>query len=97
MLTHAGESYVAKGRAALEAAAEASGWPVVGRGGDPARGRPPLPGGQRRLDADAYERALASRALTEFRAGVCVFFDLFQAGVGVCCDRRHRALGADRR
>ena len=22
--------------------------------------------------------------LTEFRAGVCVFFDLFQAGVGVC-------------
>ena len=43
-----------------------------------------LPGGQRRLDADRDERDLASTALTEFRAGVFVFFDLFQAGVGVC-------------
>ena len=28
--------------------------------------------------------AVSFDGLTEFRAGVCVFFDLFQAGVGVC-------------
>ena len=60
MLTHAGESYGAHGRAALEAAAEGERLAVVGGGGDPARGGPRLPGGQRRLDADPDERALAS-------------------------------------
>ena len=83
VLTHAGESYGARGTAALEAAAEqerravveaaatlrAAGHacPVVSVGSTPTLMS------ARRLDG-----------LTEFRAGICVFFDLFQAGVGVC-------------
>ena len=43
----------------------------------------PGAGGQRRIDADVAS-APDFDGLTEFRAGVFVFFDLFQAGVGVC-------------
>ena len=83
VLTHGGESYAARGRAALEAAAEgerqavvtaaeilrAAGHacPVVSAGSTP-----------------TLMSAVRFDGLTEFRAGVCVFFDLFQAGVGVC-------------
>ena len=83
VLTHAGESYGARGTAALEAAAEqerravveaaatlrAAGHacPVVSVGSTPTL-----------MSARRFD------GLTEFRAGVCVFFDLFQAGVGVC-------------
>jgi D-serine deaminase-like pyridoxal phosphate-dependent protein len=83
VLAHAGESYGARGRAALEAAAEgerravvdaaailrAAGHacPVVSVGSTP-----------------TLMGATSFAGLTEFRAGVCVFFDLFQAGVGVC-------------
>ena len=83
VLTHGGESYAARGRAALEAAAEgerlavvtaaeilrAAGHacPVVSAGSTP-----------------TLMSAVGFDGLTEFRAGVCVFFDLFQAGVGVC-------------
>jgi D-serine deaminase-like pyridoxal phosphate-dependent protein len=31
-----------------------------------------------------FMSAISFEGLTEFRAGVCVFFDLFQAGVGAC-------------
>jgi D-serine deaminase-like pyridoxal phosphate-dependent protein len=83
VLTHAGESYSARGQAALEAAAEGERKAVVGaaeilRGAGHAcpvvsAGSTPTLMGAARFDG-----------LTEFRAGVCVFFDLFQAGVGVC-------------
>jgi D-serine deaminase-like pyridoxal phosphate-dependent protein len=83
VLTHAGESYEARGSAALAAAAEqertaavmaaetlrAGGWPcpVVSVGSTPTA-----------FSAPGYE------GVTEVRAGVFVFFDLVQAGIGVC-------------
>lgn len=83
VLTHAGESYEARGKAALEAAAEqerlaavtaaetlrADGWPcpVVSVGSTPTA-----------FSAPGYA------GVTEVRAGVFVFFDLVQAGIGVC-------------
>jgi D-serine deaminase-like pyridoxal phosphate-dependent protein len=83
VLTHAGESYAARGTAALEAAAEQERRAVVDAAATlraaghacpvVSVGSTPTLMSARRLDG-----------LTEFRAGVCVFFDLFQAGVGVC-------------
>ena len=83
VLTHAGESYEARGSAALEAAAEqeraaalmaagilrAAGWPcpVVSVGSTPTA-----------FSAQSYA------GVTEVRAGVFVFFDLVQAGLGIC-------------
>ena len=83
VLTHAGESYEARGKAALEAAAEQEraaavlaaqtlrdkGWPcpVVSVGSTPTA-----------FMAQSFE------GVTEVRAGVFVFFDLVQAGIGVC-------------
>ena len=83
VLTHAGESYAAKGRAALEAAAEGERLAVVGAAGILRAAGHPSPvvsvGSTPTLMG-----AVSFEGLTEFRAGVCVFFDLFQAGVGVC-------------
>jgi D-serine deaminase-like pyridoxal phosphate-dependent protein len=83
VLTHAGESYAASGRAELEAAAENERRAIVGaaeilRSAGHAcpvvsAGSTPTLMGATRFDC-----------LSEFRAGVSVFFDLFQAGVGVC-------------
>jgi len=83
VLTHAGESYDARGSEALAAAAEqeraaavmaaetlrAKGWPcpVVSVGSTPTA-----------FSAQSYE------GVTEVRAGVFVFFDLVQAGIGIC-------------
>lgn len=83
VLTHAGESYEARGSAALVAAAEQErksavmaaetlrrqGWscPVVSVGSTPTA-----------FFAPGFE------GVTEVRAGVFVFFDLVQAGIGVC-------------
>jgi D-serine deaminase-like pyridoxal phosphate-dependent protein len=83
VLTHAGESYEARGSAALAAAAEqeraaavmaaeilrAAGWPcpVVSVGSTPTA-----------FSAQSYA------GVTEVRAGVFVFFDLVQAGIGIC-------------
>ncbi len=83
VLTHAGESYAARDAATVAAAAEAERAGIV-RAAERLRaagfacpvvsvGSTPTLMGARRLDG-----------LTEFRAGVSVFFDLFQAGVGVC-------------
>ena len=83
VLTHGGESYAARGRAAFEVAAEGERQAVVAAAeilraaGHACRvvsaGSTPT-----------LMSALRFDGLTEFRAGVCVFFDLFQAGVGVC-------------
>jgi D-serine deaminase-like pyridoxal phosphate-dependent protein len=83
VLTHAGESYTARGEAALVAAAEnerasavraaqalrahGHACPVVSVGSTP-----------------TAHFARSSAGLTEVRAGVFVFFDLVQAGIGVC-------------
>lgn len=83
VLTHAGESYEARGNAALTAAAEqeraaaalaamtlrGDGWPcpMVSVGSTPTA-----------FSASHYD------GVTEVRAGVFVFFDLVQAGIGVC-------------
>ena len=83
VLTHAGESYEARGSEALAAAAEqeraaavmaaetlrAKGWPcpVVSVGSTPT----------------AFS-AQSHAGVTEVRAGVFVFFDLVQAGIGIC-------------
>ncbi|HRO12817.1 alanine racemase [Amaricoccus sp.] len=83
VLTHAGESYFAKGQAALEAAAEGERLAVVGAAALLREAGHPCPvvsvGSTPTLMG-----ATSVEGLTEFRAGVCVFFDLFQAGVGVC-------------
>ena len=83
VLTHGGESYAARGRAALEAAAEGERRAVVAAAerlraaGHPC---PVVSAGS----TPTLMSAVRFDGLTEFRAGVCVFFDLFQAGVGVC-------------
>lgn len=83
VLTHAGESYVARGRAALEAAAEDERQAVVAAATtlrDAGYSCPVVSVGS----TPTLMSAKRFDGLTEFRAGVCVFFDLFQAGVGVC-------------
>lgn len=83
VLTHAGESYVAQGRAALEAAAAGERLAVVTAAAILREAGHPCPvvsAGS----TPTLMSAFSFDGLTEFRAGVCVFFDLFQAGVGVC-------------
>jgi D-serine deaminase-like pyridoxal phosphate-dependent protein len=83
VLTHAGESYAARDRAALEAAAEAERVAVVGAARILRDAGHPCPV----VSAGSTPTLMAARrfdGLSEFRAGVSVFFDLFQAGVGVC-------------
>ena len=53
------------------------------RGGDPAAAGHACPVVSAGSTPTAMSRGRFD-GLTEFRAGVCVFFDLFQAGVGVC-------------
>ncbi len=83
VLTHAGESYAARSPGEVAAAAEQERRAIV-RAAERLRaaghacpvvsvGSTPTLMGAERFDG-----------LTEFRAGVSVFFDLFQAGVGVC-------------
>jgi len=83
VLTHGGESYAARGQAALEAAAEGERLAVVGAAAilrEAGRTCPVVSAGS----TPTFMSACSFEGLTEFRAGVCVFFDLFQAGVGVC-------------
>ena len=83
VLTHGGESYNARTSEALRAAAEGERLAVTGaaailRGMDfPC---PVVSAGS----TPTFLAAQSFEGLTEFRAGVSVFFDLFQAGVGVC-------------
>lgn len=83
VLTHAGESYAARGRAALETAAEQERRAVVTAAGILRGAGLPCPivslG-----STPALHVARSVKGITEFRAGVFVFFDLFQSGVGVC-------------
>lgn len=82
-LTHGGESYDARGLEALRAAATGERDGVVRAAtilraaGHPA---PVVSAGS----TPTFFAAPDFAGLTEFRAGVFVFFDLFQAGVGVC-------------
>ena len=83
VLTHGGESYAARGRAALEAAAEGERRAVVAAAEilrSAGHACPVVSAGS----TPTLMSAVRFDGLTEFRAGVCVFFDLFQAGVGVC-------------
>lgn len=83
VLTHAGESYTARGKAALETAAKAERLAVVQAAGTlRAAGHacPVVSAGS----TPTLMSATRFDGLTEFRAGVCVFFDLFQTSVGVC-------------
>ncbi|TPE52716.1 alanine racemase [Amaricoccus solimangrovi] len=83
VLTHGGESYNARSAAALRAAAEGERLAVVRAAAilrEAGFACPVVSAGSTPtfLAAESFE------GLTEFRAGVSVFFDLFQAGVGVC-------------
>jgi D-serine deaminase-like pyridoxal phosphate-dependent protein len=83
VLTHGGESYGARGQAALEAAAEEERLAVVGAAAilrSAGYVCPVVSAGS----TPTFMSARSFEGLTEFRAGVSVFFDLFQAGVGVC-------------
>jgi D-serine deaminase-like pyridoxal phosphate-dependent protein len=83
VLTHGGESYAARGRAELEAAAERERLAVVGAAAilrAAGHACPVVSAGS----TPTFMSAASFEGLTEFRAGVSVFFDLFQAGVGVC-------------
>ncbi|MFO1106157.1 MAG: alanine racemase [Amaricoccus sp.] len=83
VLTHAGESYAAQGPEALAAAAEQERRAVV-EAGSILRAAgfacPVVSAGS----TPTLMSAARFDGLTEFRAGVSVFFDLFQAGVGAC-------------
>jgi D-serine deaminase-like pyridoxal phosphate-dependent protein len=83
VLTHAGESYGARDQAALEAAAEGERSAVVTAAETLRAAGHPCP----EVSVGSTPTFMSAKrfdGLTEFRAGVCVFFDLFQAGVGVC-------------
>ncbi len=83
VLTHAGESYEARGRAALEAAAENERKSVVLAAGilrDAGQACPVVSLGS----TPTAHFAKSFEGVTEVRAGAFVFFDLVQAGIGVC-------------
>lgn len=83
LLTHGGESYGAKGAEALRAAAEAERRAVVDAAGilrAAGFAAPVVSAGS----TPTFLAATRFDGLTEFRAGVSVFFDLVQAGIGVC-------------
>jgi D-serine deaminase-like pyridoxal phosphate-dependent protein len=83
VLTHAGGSYGARGRAALEQCAEAERAAAVRAAETLREAGLPCPV----VSVGATPTAHFSRDLTgvtEVRAGVFVFFDLVMAGIGVC-------------
>ena len=84
VLTHAGSSYDCNTRGPAAPARRTGARRRGPRGRAPARGRPAVPGGQRRLDADGAARRSSLEGVTELRAGVYVFFDLVMHNVGVC-------------
>lgn len=83
VLTHGGESYGARSAAALAAAAEAERQAVVTAAARLRAAGHPSPVVSAGSTPTLFGAA-GFDGLTEFRAGVSVFFDLFQAGVGVC-------------
>lgn len=83
VLTHAGESYSARGPEALRAAAEQERAAVVRAAAilrDAGHACPVVSAGS----SPTFFAGGGLEGLTEMRAGVSVFFDLFQAGVGIC-------------
>jgi D-serine deaminase-like pyridoxal phosphate-dependent protein len=82
-LTHAGESYSCVGAAALEAMAEQERAGAVAAATTLREAELPAPV----VSVGSTPTALFARQLdgvTEMRAGVYAFFDLFMAGLGVC-------------
>ncbi len=84
VLTHAGGSYDCRHAGGAQRHRRAGARAVVRRRRAPARGRPALPGGERRLHARPPLSRTTLDGVTEVRAGVFVFFDLVMAGLGVC-------------
>ena len=83
VLTHAGESYAARGEAALRRCAEGEREAVVAAAAILRRAGWPCPV----VSLGSTPTAFAAEDLggvTEVRAGVFVFFDLVMAGIGVC-------------
>jgi D-serine deaminase-like pyridoxal phosphate-dependent protein len=83
VLTHAGDSYAAQGIAEFQACAERERAAAVQAAGILRSAGLPCPV----VSVGATPTALYGRdasALTEVRAGVFMFFDLVQAGIGVC-------------
>jgi len=83
VLTHAGESYAAKGAAALQRCAEAERAGAVGAATILREAGLPCPV----VSVGSTPTAHAGQdfaGVTEVRAGVFAFFDLVMAGVGVC-------------
>jgi len=83
VLTHAGDSYGARGHSALEAAAEQERLAAVQATETLREAGFPAPV----VSVGSTPTAFHGRnfeGVTEVRAGVFVFFDLFQAGIGVC-------------
>ncbi|MFC3442479.1 DSD1 family PLP-dependent enzyme [Sphingobium rhizovicinum] len=90
VLTHAGDSYGARGEAALRACAEAERLAVVTAAQHLRAGGHACPV----VSVGSTPTALSATDLagvTEVRAGVYVFFDLVMAGIGVC-DHQEIAL-----
>lgn len=90
VLTHAGDSYGARGEAALRACAEAERLAVVTAAQHLRAGSHACPV----VSVGSTPTALSATDLTgvtEVRAGVFVFFDLVMAGIGVC-DHQEIAL-----
>jgi D-serine deaminase-like pyridoxal phosphate-dependent protein len=83
VLTHAGGSYAAQGREALQRCAEAERRSVVDAAAILREAGLPCPVVSVGSTPTAHN-ALDLTGVTEVRAGVFVFFDLVMAGVGVC-------------
>jgi D-serine deaminase-like pyridoxal phosphate-dependent protein len=83
VLTHAGESYGVRGSAALAAAAEQERTAAVMAAETLRAGGWPCPVVSVGSTPTAFS-APSYEGVTEVRAGVFVFFDLVQAGIGVC-------------
>ena len=83
VLVHAGESYEARGEEALAAAAEGERVAAVTAAGILREAGWPCPV----VSVGSTPTAFSARSyagVTEVRAGVYVFFDLVQAGIGIC-------------
>ena len=83
VLTHAGESYAARGDDVLQACAEAERSSVVDAAAILRRAGLPCPVVSVGSTPTAHHAADLT-GITEVRAGVFVFFDLVMAGIGIC-------------
>ncbi len=83
VLTHAGDSYECKTQEAIVAAAEAERAGVV-KAADALRKAGFAVDTVSVGSSPTLMRAVSEEGVTEIRAGVCAFFDLFMTNVGIC-------------